>query len=87
MYLFTKPSTVTNKRKRGNLNAKNKNKPNKNLYYGNIINFLIQLYRAFHNVLRDYKNYYTESIGHVFTKPVQLDRITQKYFPRKFFSS
>ena len=55
-HFYKKPSTVTNKRKRENLNAKNKNNPNKNLYYGNITNFRIQLYRAFRNVLRDYKN-------------------------------
>jgi hypothetical protein len=34
-------------------------------------------YRAFHNVLRNYKIYYRETIGNVFTKPVQIEGTTQ----------
>ena len=39
-------------------------------------------YRAFHNVIRDLKkNYYRKTVGHVFTKPVQIEG-TQKNFPQ-----
>ena len=44
---------------------------------------------AFHNVLRDYKKkyiYYRKTVGHVFTKPVQIEGTTQKKkFPSKLF--
>jgi len=30
-------------------------------------------YRAFRNVLRDYKNLRRKSVGYVFTKPVQIE--------------
>jgi hypothetical protein len=46
----------------------------------------MRLYRAFHNVLWDYKNLLRETVGHVFTKPVQIEGITQNFlFPESFF--
>jgi len=33
------------------------------------------------------KIYYRENVGHVFTKPVQIEGATQNFFPSKFFSS
>jgi len=33
------------------------------------------------------KNYYRKPVGHLFTKPVQIEGTTQKFFPSKFFSS
>ena len=34
------------------------------------------------------KNYYTKIVGHVYTKPVQIERTTQKlFFPVSCFSS
>jgi len=31
------------------------------------------------------KIYYRKTIGHVFTKPVQMEGTTQKFFPSKLF--
>jgi hypothetical protein len=45
----------------------------------------LPLHRVFHNLLRDYKIYYRKTIGHVFTKPVQIEGTTQKIFPSKLF--
>ena len=45
------------------------------------------LYRAFHNVLRDYKIYYKKTVGHVFTKPVHIEGTTQFFFPVSCVSS
>ena len=41
------------------------------------------LYRAFHNVLRDYKSFYRKTVGHVLTEPVQIEGKTQNFFPAK----
>jgi len=30
------------------------------------------------------KIYYRKTLGHVFTKPVQIEGTTQKFFPSKF---
>jgi hypothetical protein len=43
-------------------------------------------YRAFHYVLRDYKNYDRKTVGHVFTKPVQTEGTTQVFSPESCFS-
>jgi len=45
------------------------------------------LYRAFHYVLRDYKKfYYRKTVGHVFTKPIQVEGTTKKLsFPSRLF--
>jgi len=37
-------------------------------------------YRAFHNVLGITKIDYRKTVGHVFTKPVQIEGTTQKIF-------
>jgi hypothetical protein len=48
-------------------------------------------YRAFHNVRQDYKKkkkYYRKTVGHVFTKLVQVEGTTQNFFfsfPTKMF--
>jgi len=42
-------------------------------------------YRAFHNVLQDYKILYRKTVGHVFTKPAQIEGTTQKLFPNTLF--
>jgi len=31
------------------------------------------------------KIYYRKTVGHVFTKPVEIEGTTQKYFPSKLF--
>jgi hypothetical protein len=31
------------------------------------------------------KIYYTKTVGHVFTKPIQIEGTTQKFFPSKLF--
>jgi len=44
------------------------------------------IYRAFHSVLRDDKKiYYRKTVGHVFTKPVQIEGTTQNFFPSELF--
>jgi len=40
----------------------------------------IYIYRAFHNVHRDYKIYDWKTVGHVFTKPVEIEGTNQKLF-------
>jgi hypothetical protein len=43
------------------------------------------LYRAFNNVLQDYKFCDRKTVGHIFTKPVQIEGTTQIFFFRKLF--
>ena len=38
------------------------------------------MYRAFYNVISDYNIYYRKIVGHVVTKPVQIEGTTQKLF-------
>jgi len=44
-----------------------------------------QIYRLFHDVLRITKNYYRKTVGHVITKPVQIEGTTKKFFLNKLF--
>jgi len=42
---------------------------------------------VFHNVLWDYKKkYYRKTVGHVFTKPVQIEGTSPKFFLSKLSS-
>ena len=45
-----------------------------------------QIYRAFHNALRITKIYYRKTVGHVLTKPVQIEGTTQTFSPLSCFS-
>ena len=46
--------------------------------------YLVPLYRVFHNVLRDYKKIdYRKTVGHIFTKPVQIEGTTQFFSPQQ----
>jgi hypothetical protein len=51
------------------------------IYFGE----LTYIYRAFHNVLWDYKNHYWKTIERVFTKPAQIEGITEKKNPSTLF--
>ena len=44
-----------------------------------------QIYRVFHNVLPITKIYYTKTVVHVITKPVQIEGTTQQFSPSKLF--
>ena len=56
-----------------------------NIYY--IYIYYIYIYRAFQNIIRDYKNFYRKTVGHVFTKPVQIEGTTQSTPKVSCFSS